>query len=157
MKDYWQNYIDGAWVDGGAGRVDIINPGTGETLAQQALADEADIDRAVQAARRVHLSGVLTDMRPVERGRMVQAMGRYLLDNRDALVLAVTLLLVVFRDLTEGIVVGFVLAVLMQLAVFPVMGLAASVPQSLGLGAVFTGTSLARSYLLRRLFTRWGG
>ena len=82
MKDYWQNYIDGAWVDGGAGRVDIINPGTGETLAQQALADEADIDRAVQAARRVHLSGVLTDMRPVERGRMVQAMGRYLLDNR---------------------------------------------------------------------------
>ena len=91
MKDYWQNYIDGAWVDGGAGRVDIINPGTGETLAQQALADEADIDRAVQAARRVHLSGVLTDMRPVERGRMVQAMGRYLLDNRDAVAELLTL------------------------------------------------------------------
>ncbi len=91
MKDYWQNYIDGAWVDGGAGRVDIINPGTGETLAQQALADEADIDRAVQAARRVHLSGVLTGMRPVERGRMVQAMGRYLLDNRDAVAELLTL------------------------------------------------------------------
>ena len=57
----------------------------------------------------------------------------------------------------SNVVVGFVLAVLMQLAVFPVMGLAASVPQSLGLGAVFTGTSLVRSYLLRRLFTRWGG
>ena len=56
-----------------------------------------------------------------------------------------------------NVVVGFVLAVLMQMVLFPVMGLAASVPQSLGIGAFFTGTSLVRSYLLRRLFTRWGG
>ena len=42
MKDYWQNYVDGDWVDGGAGRVDVVNPGTGEVLAAQALADEAD-------------------------------------------------------------------------------------------------------------------
>ena len=33
------------------------------------------------AAQRVHLSGALCDLRPVERGRMVQAMGRYLLDH----------------------------------------------------------------------------
>jgi len=32
MKTYWQNYIDGAWVDGRAGRIDVINPGTGEKL-----------------------------------------------------------------------------------------------------------------------------
>ena len=83
IKQYWQNYIDGAWVDGGAGRIDVINPGTGAVLAQHALADAADVDRAVQAARRVHLSGVLADLRPVERGRMVQAMGRYLLENID--------------------------------------------------------------------------
>jgi aldehyde dehydrogenase (NAD+) len=84
-KSYWQNYIDGAWVDGGAGRVDVVNPGTGEVLAQQSLADEADVDAAVQAAKRVHASGVLPAMRPVERGRMVQAMGRFLLDNADDL------------------------------------------------------------------------
>ena len=60
MKPYWQNYIDGAWVDGGAGRIDVIDPGTGEKLAEHALADAADVDYAVQAARRVHLSGVLT-------------------------------------------------------------------------------------------------
>lgn len=83
MKDYWQNYIDGAWVDGGAGRMDVFDPGTGEKLAEQALADAGDVDRAVQAARRVHLSGALSDLRPVERGRMVQAMGRYLLDHID--------------------------------------------------------------------------
>lgn len=91
MKDYWQNYIDGRWVDGGAGRIDIINPGTGEKLAQHALADAADVDRAVMAARRVHLSGVLSDLRPVERGRMVQAMGRFLLENIDDIAPVLTL------------------------------------------------------------------
>lgn len=91
MKDYWQNYIDGAWVDGGAGRIDVINPGTGEMLAQHALANAADVDRAVLAARRVHLSGVLSDLRPVERGRMVQAMGRFLLENIDDIAPVLTL------------------------------------------------------------------
>ncbi|MEO1638514.1 MAG: aldehyde dehydrogenase family protein [Pseudomonadota bacterium] len=91
MKDYWQNYIDGTWVDGGAGRIDVINPGTGEKLAEQGLADAADVDRAVQAARRVHLSGVLSDLRPVERGRMVQAIGRYLLDHIDEIAKVLTL------------------------------------------------------------------
>ena len=91
VKPYWQNYIDGAWVDGGAGRIDVINPGTGEKLAEHALADARDVDRAVMAARRVHLSGVLTDLRPVERGRMVQAMGRYLLDHIEDITPILTL------------------------------------------------------------------
>ncbi len=91
MKTYWQNYIDGSWVDGGAGRLDIFNPGTGEKLTEQALADAADVDRAVMAAQRVHLSGALADLRPVERGRMVQAMGRYLLDHIDEIAQVLTL------------------------------------------------------------------
>ncbi|MEM9851961.1 MAG: aldehyde dehydrogenase family protein, partial [Pseudomonadota bacterium] len=86
-----QNYIDGAWVPGGAGTIEVVNPGTGEPLAAHALADAADVDRAVTAAARVHRSGVLSDLRPVERGRMVQAMGRYLLDNRDAIARVITL------------------------------------------------------------------
>ena len=32
MKDYWQNYIDGKFVDGGAGVIQVDNPGTGEKL-----------------------------------------------------------------------------------------------------------------------------
>ena len=91
MKTYWQNYIDGAWCDGGAGRIDVINPGTGEKLAEQALADAGDVDRAVMAARRVHMSGDLSDLRPVERGRMVQAMGRFLLDHIDEIAPVLTL------------------------------------------------------------------
>lgn len=90
-KPYWQNYIDGAWVDGGAGRIGVTDPATSERIAEHALADVADVDRAVQAARRVHLSGALTAMRPIERGRMVQAMGRYLCEHKDEIARTLTL------------------------------------------------------------------
>jgi aldehyde dehydrogenase (NAD+) len=53
IAGYWQNYIDGAWVDGGAGRIDVIDPATGEALAEQALADAADVDRAVAGRPRL--------------------------------------------------------------------------------------------------------
>lgn len=91
MSPYWQNYIDGAFVDGGAGRIDVINPGTGEKLAEHALADAADVHRAVESAQRVHQSGALSDLRPVERGRMVQAMGRYLLEHIEEIAQVLTL------------------------------------------------------------------
>ena len=91
LQPYWQNYVDGVWIDGEAGRIKVDNPGTGATLSEQALANAADVDRAVQAARRVHESGALSDLRPVERGRMVQAMGRYLLDNIDEIARVLTL------------------------------------------------------------------
>ena len=90
-KQYWQNYIDGGWVDGGAGRIDVVNPGTGEKLAEHALADANDVERAVSAAERVHQSGALSDLRPVERGRMVQKMGRFLLDHIDDIAPVLTL------------------------------------------------------------------
>ena len=91
MQRYWQNYIDGAWVDGGAGRIEVLNPATGMVLAEHALADAADVDRAVQAAGRVHRSGTLRDMRPIERGRMVQAMGRFLIEHTDEIAEVLTL------------------------------------------------------------------
>ena len=50
--------------------------------------------------------------------------------------------------------VGYVLAVLTQLAVFPFFGLAVSVSAHLTIGVAFVVVSLARSYLLRRLFER---
>lgn len=91
LAAFWQNYIAGQWVDGGAGRIAVINPATGDHLADQAAADAADVDRAVQAARALHLSGDWSGLRPVERGRMVQAMGRYLLDHKDEIALVLTL------------------------------------------------------------------
>ncbi|MGV6840481.1 MAG: aldehyde dehydrogenase family protein [Planktomarina sp.] len=83
MAQHWQNYIDGQFVDGGAGKIDVINPGTGDVFATHALADAADMTRAITAAKRVHDSRALIDLRPVERGRMVRAMGQYIADNID--------------------------------------------------------------------------
>lgn len=90
IAPYWRNFIDGAFVDGGAGRLTVDDPATGAPLAEQALADAADVDRAAAAARRVHESGVLTALRPVERGRMVRAMGDYLLARIDEIALVLT-------------------------------------------------------------------
>jgi len=90
IKPYWQNYIDGTWVDGGAGRIEVTDPSASAKLAEHALADATDVDRAVQAAKRVHQSGALRDLRPVERGRMVQSMGRYLLAHIDEIAQVLT-------------------------------------------------------------------
>lgn len=60
-------------------------------------------------------------------------------------------------EAVTNVAVGFGLAVAVQLLTFPAFGLQASLPQSLGLGAVFTLVSLARSYLLRRVFDGLGG
>lgn len=51
-----------------------------------------------------------------------------------------------------NIVVGYGVAVITQLLVFPLFGLAASLSDNLMIGLIFTIVSLARSYALRRLF-----
>lgn len=83
MDSYWPNFIDGQYCDGGAGRVDVKDPSCGETLATHALADAADVDAAVQAARRAHLSGALAHLHPMERGRLVRRMGQYLASHAE--------------------------------------------------------------------------
>ena len=57
-------------------------------------------------------------------------------------------------EATTNVVVGYVLAIATQLAVFPLFGLEAALGEHLAIGAVFVMVSLARSYLLRRLFER---
>ena len=49
----YQLLIDGQWVDAESGKTFTTpNPSTGETLAEVAEADKADIDKAVKAARK---------------------------------------------------------------------------------------------------------
>jgi len=91
MAQQWMNYIDGDWVKGGAGFLEVVDPATGLAIGEHALASVEDVDRAVAAARRVHLSGVLSDVRPVERSRMVQGMGRFFLSHRDEIAHELTL------------------------------------------------------------------
>ena len=49
-------------------------------------------------------------------------------------------------------VVGYFLAVLTQIAVFPIFGIKAGMSDHLGIGAAFVVVSLLRSYALRRAF-----
>ena len=87
---YFQNYINGAFIDGGAGRLAVDNPADGSILAEIALADEGDIDKAVRAAKSCHQAGDFAGLRPVERGRMVRAMGDYLLAHCDEIATLLT-------------------------------------------------------------------
>ncbi len=47
-----QNFIGGEFVDSGGGIEDVINPSTGETIAEAPLSTAEDVDRAVAAARK---------------------------------------------------------------------------------------------------------
>ena len=59
-------------------------------------------------------------------------------------------------EAVTNVVVGYGVAVLAQLVVFPLFGLAVSLADNLFIGAIFTLVSLARSYALRRLFNALG-
>ena len=54
-----------------------------------------------------------------------------------------------------NVVVGYALAVITQIVVFPWFGLQVSLGDNLAIGAMFVMISLLRSYALRRLFERW--
>ena len=55
-----------------------------------------------------------------------------------------------------NIAVGYGIAVLTQIVVFPVVGFDPSLSDNLLIGAAFTAVSLIRSYALRRLFNMIG-
>ncbi len=58
-------------------------------------------------------------------------------------------------EAATNVVVGYILAILTQLAVFPLFGLEAALGEHLAIGLAFVGVSLARGYVLRRLFEHW--
>jgi hypothetical protein len=51
-----------------------------------------------------------------------------------------------------NVVVGFCVALLTQIIVFPLFGLEVSLGDNLAIGGLFTLASIARSYALRRVF-----
>ena len=58
-------------------------------------------------------------------------------------------------EAVANVIVGYGVAVVTQILIFPVFGLQTTLAQNLKMGAVFTIVSLGRSYALRRLFERW--
>ncbi|MCE2523295.1 MAG: hypothetical protein J4F49_08765 [Rhodobacteraceae bacterium] len=51
-----------------------------------------------------------------------------------------------------NVIVGYGVAVIMQLLIFPIFGLRTTLAQNLKMGSIFTVVSIARSFALRRMF-----
>jgi betaine-aldehyde dehydrogenase len=81
MPRRYQLFIGGQWVDAESGKTfNSINPATGEVLAEVAEADKADIDKAVEAARRA-FEGRWSKVSARDRGRLLYKLAQ-LIDTR---------------------------------------------------------------------------
>jgi aldehyde dehydrogenase (NAD+)/betaine-aldehyde dehydrogenase len=78
-------FIDGEPAEASTGELrDLAEPATGEPLARAAVAAEADVDRAVEAARAA-LDGPWGKTPPNERSRLLHALADALVANRKEL------------------------------------------------------------------------
>lgn len=77
----YQLFIGGQWVDADSGKTfKSPNPSTGETFAEVAEADKADIDKAVAAARQAY-EGKWSKMSARDRGRLLYKLAQ-LIEHR---------------------------------------------------------------------------
>jgi betaine-aldehyde dehydrogenase len=77
-----QNFVDGEFVDPAEGRTSaVINPATGEEIAQAPDSTAADVDRAVKAARAAFDSWSRTI--PGERAQMILKLADAIEENAD--------------------------------------------------------------------------
>ena len=75
VEKRYKLFIGGDWVAPEKGRYfDTVNPATEEKLSRVALATEADVDRAVKAARKAY--GPWTRLKPAERGKYIYRIAR---------------------------------------------------------------------------------
>ena len=70
-------FVDGEFVDGSGTPLKTVNPATEEVLSEVATATDADVDRAVRAARRA-FTRVWGPMRPADRGKYLFRIARLL-------------------------------------------------------------------------------
>jgi acyl-CoA reductase-like NAD-dependent aldehyde dehydrogenase len=70
-------FIDGEFVDGSGETMKTVNPATEEVLSEVAVGTDADVDRAVKAARRA-FTRVWGPMRPADRGKYLFRIARLL-------------------------------------------------------------------------------
>jgi aldehyde dehydrogenase (NAD+) len=84
-------FIGGEWVTpAGSGRLDVISPSTEQLVASVAEADERDMQRAVQAARKAFEEGPWPYSKPSERSETLYAFVQELRKRKADLVAAVT-------------------------------------------------------------------
>ena len=54
----------------------------------------------------------------------------------------------------SNVIIGYLIALLSQIIVFPIFGIEATIQDNLLIGLWFTGISIVRSYTMRRVFNR---
>jgi 1-pyrroline dehydrogenase len=83
-KTAYKNFVGGTWVDAASGEtMDVINPATGETIAEVPRCRAEDVDNAVGAANAA-LPGWL-DSTPKERSELLLELASVLEDNAEEL------------------------------------------------------------------------
>jgi aldehyde dehydrogenase (NAD+) len=82
MPQAYANLIDGEMVTAAA-TLDVINPATEEVIGQVPACGQAELDRAVAAARRAFLSWRKTPVE--ERRRVINAMADVIAANHEEL------------------------------------------------------------------------
>ena len=77
IRSFDKLFIGGAWVEPATDRrIDVVSPITEEVIATVPEASEADIDRAVAAARKAFDEGPWPRMTPAERGEVLARVGK---------------------------------------------------------------------------------
>lgn len=80
--------IAGRWQPGRSGRtMTSLNPATGRPLATLAVADEADVDAAVAAARSALADPAWRDISPLQRGELLHRLADLVEEHGDELAL----------------------------------------------------------------------
>ena len=83
----YQLFIDGEWADSsGDDALDVVNPATEEVIGTVPQATPADVDRAVDAARKAFDEGPWPRMTPRERGAIMLKMGAAFARRREQIV-----------------------------------------------------------------------
>lgn len=76
LSKRYELFIDGKWQEPSSGKYfDTVSPSTEEKIAEVAEANEADVNRAVEAARRAY-EQVWSRMKPLERGKYIFRIAR---------------------------------------------------------------------------------
>jgi 1-pyrroline dehydrogenase len=79
-----QNFVGGEWVDASGGEtMEVLNPATGETIAEVPRASAEDVDRAVQAAKKALPEWLETT--PAERAELLLGLAGLIDEHADEL------------------------------------------------------------------------
>src|ERR687888_362259 len=79
-----KNFVGGEWVDSiDGGTMEVLNPSTGETIAEVPSATAADVDRAVEAAKKALPEWLETT--PQERSELLLRLAALIDEHADEL------------------------------------------------------------------------